>query len=535
MGPSLLAAGFLFSAGGCATTEEPVPLGTGPTVVPLDAPSLAIRAGVCVSLDAGERPLGTSPEGDLWLVAPAAPETTRVRVLAVDGTEAGAPFVLPFPDVTDGQPWDRHRATVIAQGMLVSVANGVPRSLTFPDGLGTPRAFCGDPEGEGDAFVLADGVFEKAAGQWWRWRPEGVEDFGSFGMGWISRVDGACRAPNGALWVGEARPDGEAGPPWRLDDAEVVRFDGLDRTTAVAYAGLGRVRADAPEGDGGDGVAAGSPDSSGVSLLVDGELVEVSRDYRRNVFEAGDVDELASTIGMLWARVGDRVYARPEPAGTTWSLLDGVAPAPLPRTGRTLFPHAAGGLWIAEAGPRLCHRSLDTRFEVRGLRPREQRLAPTADLTVTVEDGLGPLEVLRDGAALLPRPADLEAGAVTFIDLDLGPRGPHALTLRDLGTGRTRVLPYVLRAGDGGTWNESIAPIFEGHCAGGPCHGPGPSDANRPDLSTFEDWVTWADTIAARVGVVGDMPPPAIRQASWGPDQIETIVAWIEGGMERGE
>jgi len=497
--------------GGCG--DDPGD-GAGETMVPLDAPALAPLGTDCLALGEDEDVLGTSPEGDLWLAAPGTEDgTTGLRVVGTDAA-AGPAFEIPYGPVEAGQPWGPDRATVIAGGRLVTVDDGLAFTVPFPEDAGTPRGFCGDPADDGDAFVLADGVYERTAGQWWRWRPGGAGGFGD--VSWIARVDGACRAPDGALWVGvDGDGPDDGGAAWRLDDEEVARVDGLGPARGVAYAGRGIADPDAPPAD---------ADPNGVTLLAGGDLFAATAGWDVVRFEAGAVDAVSATVGTLWARVGDRAFAR-EADRETWGRLpqDDVL---------SVHPHAAGGAWIVR--PRqVCHVTTAPRFEVRGLRPREQRLARTATLEVTVADGSGPLRVLRDGVEVADVPA--VDGRFTVADLDLGDRGAHALLLEDVGTGRSRALPYVLRAGDGGTWTEDIEPLFQTSCAAGPCHGPDPNDADRPDLSTYEAWVEWSETIAVRVGVLGDMPPSEVRAESWGPDQIETIVAWIEGGMERGE
>src|SRR5687768_6923901 len=87
------------------------------------------------------------------------------------------------------------------------------------------------------------------------------------------------------------------------------------------------------------------------------------------------------------------------------------------------------------------------------------------------------------------------------------------------------------------TFAKDIAPIVHNHCA--QCHRPG--EVAPMSLLTYEDVRPWAKAIKAKV-VSREMPP-------WGADdqglkmrndpslskaQIDTIVAWADGGAPRG-
>lgn len=79
-----------------------------------------------------------------------------------------------------------------------------------------------------------------------------------------------------------------------------------------------------------------------------------------------------------------------------------------------------------------------------------------------------------------------------------------------------------------------MEPLFQEHCAGAACHGPDLGDASRPDLSTYDAWISREETILDRVVTKGDMPPFGARKDTWGLDAQLTVSEWFETGAARG-
>ncbi|MCA9695945.1 MAG: hypothetical protein KC431_00360, partial [Myxococcales bacterium] len=117
--------------------------------------------------------------------------------------------------------------------------------------------------------------------------------------------------------------------------------------------------------------------------------------------------------------------------------------------------------------------------------------------------------------------------------IDLGEAGWHTIEL--VGTsGVSRRIDLELRVPTVGTWLDDIQPLAELHCATNGCHGPEVADMGRPVLSDYEGWVLSADAIRARVGLSGDMPPPAARLPTWDAEEVALILTWLEAGMPIG-
>ncbi len=94
-------------------------------------------------------------------------------------------------------------------------------------------------------------------------------------------------------------------------------------------------------------------------------------------------------------------------------------------------------------------------------------------------------------------------------------------------------------AADAPTFAKDVAPVMFEKCAG--CHRPG-EVAPMPLLS-YEDARPWAKAIRAKV-IAREMPPwganpehtlPMRNDRSLTPQQIDTIVAWVDGGALRGD
>lgn len=90
------------------------------------------------------------------------------------------------------------------------------------------------------------------------------------------------------------------------------------------------------------------------------------------------------------------------------------------------------------------------------------------------------------------------------------------------------------------TFSKDVAPIFQAKCVN--CHEPG--SIAPMSLRTFDEARPWARSIKQRVST-RQMPPWHINQSvgvqhfkndmSLSQEQIDTIVAWVDGGAPQGD
>src|SRR5215831_17355688 len=87
------------------------------------------------------------------------------------------------------------------------------------------------------------------------------------------------------------------------------------------------------------------------------------------------------------------------------------------------------------------------------------------------------------------------------------------------------------------TFTKDVAPVLQKHCQS--CHRPG--EAAPFSMLTYEETRPWATTI--RMAVTQKIMPPWFadpryghfsNQRSLSPDEIRTLVAWVNGGAQRG-
>lgn len=460
--------------------DPEVPAPPAPSVVPLELPELALDAR-CVSLGADERIVGVGSEGALWIT------TDVASVFRVLGAEGESTIDETTVDVgmapTLVRPWSEDQAAfAVGARLFVREGEGPLREVGWPSQLGPIADLCGDPRRDG-AFVIAEGegevsagLYRRAGGEWWRWTPPS----GSFGPGMaLVDVAGACTADDDRAWLRSATA------LYAMRDDALHTYGRVDHVTIDRHVG----------------VAAAS--AGKLLFLRDGE-------WKETRFQAGALDLLAGTAGHLWAQVGDRLHHYA--AGEFSHAIHGV-----PGEIRTMIPDAAGGVWLATDG-QVCHATPADTWRVEGIRPFERVL--DAELTVRVI-GAESMRVDVDG--------DNVHDGADEATIPLGAPGWHRVEIR-VGD-RTRRFDVLRIDQHVPTWEEDVRPIAEAHCGGSGCHGADRDDATRPALADYESWVDLADAIRNRVGVVGDMPPPTLRDG-WTATEVTTVVAWIAAGME---
>src|ERR1700761_5799479 len=101
-------------------------------------------------------------------------------------------------------------------------------------------------------------------------------------------------------------------------------------------------------------------------------------------------------------------------------------------------------------------------------------------------------------------------------------------------------LPVSSMAADAPTFSKDIAPILQAKCQD--CHRKG--SMAPMSLLSYEETRPWAKSIRARV-IARQMPPWHIDQTvgvqkfkndmSLSQQQIDTIVAWVDGGSPQGD
>ncbi|NVB41216.1 hypothetical protein G6O69_25480 [Pseudenhygromyxa sp. WMMC2535] len=463
----------------------------------------------CVALESGERLASLAPEGHLWL-SPAAGASASYRVVSPDGSVEQVELDHATEQL---QAWDESRVVYLAEDQLwqAEIDDSLTEPLYWPETLDAPTGFCGDPSIDGDGFVLAgDALIQRDAGLWWRWvTPEG-EDFGPVSA--LAGAYGACVDRQGALWLRDA-----LGQTWRVSADEVREVSALADAEQLTF--------DA---------------SFGVAGLVDGQLIfgEVGA-WQAPSFptqpdaeadaagEPAQLSAIASSAGRLWV-AGDFGLLRFDGEGWREVLVDGEALEP--NLGPTQLHADADGLWI-ERGAELCRLEAEGALSFEGLRPLQRLNEAELSLRVLGSLDASALALYVDDALV----ASLEGGALPWEvdDLELGEQGWHRVEL--LADGElTRAVDVELRLPTVGTWLDDIQPLSELHCtATAGCHDVDAGDY-RPVLTEYEGWVEAADAIRARVGLTGDMPPPASRLASWDAEEVALILTWIEAGMPIG-
>ncbi|MEM9067425.1 MAG: hypothetical protein AAGE52_02935 [Myxococcota bacterium] len=475
-----LTAGLLVVAACGDDGVEPM-VDAGPRTIPLNTEvTRAHTFGECVER-AGRSLLAVSAEGDLWFR-----EGANLVSVTLDGTEQVFPEEAMLDDAVALGP----ASIAFASGGLFNREGEFVDSIPWPEELGAPTIVCGDPNVDRDGFVVAGDLFQRAGGQWWRWFPAEGE-FGEILE--VPEALGACRAERGETWLHTTTG------LWRVRDQGLDRVEELPELVSAEF---------------GFGFEAAALTAEGLFFGPD--------EWRTLEFEAGAVTLIESTGSWLYVKAGDRYYRFTGANGEFVETVDFGLDA------SALYGYA-DGLWL-ETPDELCNRRIaEAPLVVRGVRPFER--TPPMSLSITVEGPMGALVMERDDV-VVHEEADF-AGVEEITGIFAGDPGWHTL---EVSVGETaREIRYEVVTNSGATYVDSIAPIFEVHCAGSECHGSDRDDEDRPDLSTYDGWVNASRAIRNRVGRVRDMPPFEDRLESWDAEEIALVIAWIDEGMVRGE
>lgn len=450
--------------------------------VPLTTESIELGAR-CFELSQPVSQPSVSPEGHLWLRL----DEQTWRVIDPLGLESEQ--VLPAT-VEQLSARSHDRALILAEGVISDVRGEWPSALPWPDTLPAPTQLCGDPSHDANGFVVASSLVHRDHGQWWQWTDPAGEQWDD--IRWLASNAGVCLGSDGELWLGE-----HSGEVWRITVDYAQRVEALDGAEDAVLVD-------------GDGVAARLEDALWVG---DDELTQVT-------FEAGPVTELSAGDRTLWVSAGGRLYRR----------LDGVFEAATtdgePVVPGTLLAEAGGGVWSL-TDDRACHFDPVSRVRIEGVHHLQRLSDEEVALVFEPEAGDIVRAARLDGQALALVP---ENGRWRTAALALT-TGWHEVEVDT--DARSRSLRFEQRRVGELTWTDDIEPLFEAHCSGGACHGPGLADGTRPDLSTYDAWLDREISILERVVTQGTMPPAGTTEG-WGLETTLMVSEWFETGAAHG-
>ncbi len=468
-------------AGGGQPDADPQDLSdAGPSdVTPvLDPPVFGAEAR-CFPLAPTERALSSSPEGFLWVVdtATSAPSLRVLNALDVSGELR---FPNRFGAIDRLVAQSATVASVLADGAVWTVDDGNRRRWETPFVPGPGSGACGRL-GEAGFVLGGAGLFERRGDMWLRW--EGTEAVLGPGASLIEQ-DGACALGSDAVLF--SVPSDEGIEIWALEAERIVR-------QAVVL---------------GQTVAVGG----GVAFSSDGEHLFSANGGAR--VAAGPVRAIAAAGSHLWVLAGDRLIRRRGTDDATWAEPAGEF--------HSIVPFSAGGVWLVGA-ERTCAVA-EAPVRVRGIRSGDRGTAERFDLLASTPAADEAVELRLNGQTIEPAAAEPDGlrfrGTLGFgwNRLDLSWRGHErpVFLRRD---------PPVARS-----WEADIRPIYETHCAGSGCHVDG-SATLAPNLDSRAAWVEFDQALRRRVVQRRDMPPPASREPSWGPELVRVIDEWLGGGM----
>lgn len=455
--------------------------------VPLGIAELTMTSS-CTTVAENIRVAAVSPEGHLWL---ADSSSVALELVVLDAFPGAAPhrYRLPPAALTHLQAFSATVAMAIADGALLRIVDGERTLVSAPAAPNAAAITCGDL---GDrALYWSDGhLYQRIEGEWWS--HQGLQPIGA-GARLLDR-DGACEgAGDGVWWAALGTAQGLAF--WLLTP-------GLLSNPALL-----------PNG-GGFGLR-----DDQLLALRDGRLYVGPEPWREVHFAHGSATSLQTAGAYAWVTAGG-VLLRYD--GAAWRKVVGVGPS----AATQLFPYGAGGVWTRQ-GDQLCHHAPPVTLRLRGVRPGEQRRDPHLALEVEPSAAGTTLDLELDG---VPTPWTRTSGGRYGLSTSLGV-GWHRLRMKTSdGTAErhleVKVLPTIVRR-----FAADIQPIYQTHCAGQQCHVSG-SSGGAPDLSRYEHWVARAARLEARVVRTQDMPPSASRRPEWGPDEVQVINEWLNGGRE---
>ena len=475
-----LATGACGDAGGVSGTLR----GTSSGPIEVDSSLLALPSvRRCEPTRPGERLLGVSSEGTLWLGSAVSGEPGASLVRTIDPvTMAVGEFETPFASFGAVVVHGPTRASVIADGGLWIIGEDSQVLVAAPFSPGADAQLCGRLDV--DAFVLnGTELFQRDGEEWIRW--EGLDDVLSASGTQLLRRDGAC-------WASE---DGVAlrGPDrdlWLLTPSALQNFEPREGTVALVDGNPATV--------------------DGTRFAMGGQTYELGA--------VGTPDGFAAAGSYAWLRFGTQVVRFD---GEDFLRLE-------PPADGALVPFAAGGLWLV-GGDEVCVADPGL-VRVAGLVPQERRIDGDYALSVLLDGPASELVVSANGQTLSPTSPD---GNTVVFEGRL-PSGWSHFLIRMTKTASTATvfrrfqvkrIPGVVRS-----WQADIRPAYEAHCANDACHVAN-SASGAPDLSRFEEWVSRADEIEQRVVRAGDMPPEASRNGTWSTEVVETIRQWLDGGL----
>jgi hypothetical protein len=317
----------LAAAAGCG--DDPAPERVG-----LDTPMVAASV-TCVERGAATL-IGAAHDGQAWIV-----NGEKTQLVEFDGTIVDAEWRVDDADRV--LPTGAGTASLVVDGELWTIADGTREFVSVPASAGAASSLCGPPTAEHGTFVAtAGGLIERAGGVWWQWAPSRSSSFGPLRE--LIRIDGACAAPDDAVWL-----HGAGGELWRVAQ---------DRTEIVA----------------GESVAVDSVaivPGEGAAALTAGEL-QLGPPWHDVIFDAGPVTAIASGGGRLWVVAGGRTYVRTDGAWTeVTGLPAGADRAPPRRPRRRVVRRRDPGL-PGRADPG----DPDRRRDPLRAAPRADRAAP---------------------------------------------------------------------------------------------------------------------------------------------------------------
>ncbi|MEL6547767.1 MAG: hypothetical protein AAFQ82_24290, partial [Myxococcota bacterium] len=427
----------------------------------------------CNALEADERTLALSPEGDLW-TARADGNALVLRVFHPDGTVDTRTEMLGLPAAARAK--SSQELDLVVDGSLWQLDDSGRTLLTLPASAAQTE-FCGDLTDRG---LLLSGIelYEARDLNWWR------SDLADQSGGAFEILDlgGECLGTDNFTWL-----TGTDGSVWRLSASRAEQVRLFENRTSAAINDLG------------------------IAVFAEDSLWRRTSEetWIRNPIEGFSAPTvLAGANEDLW------FYTDAQLVRLNGTTAEVTAWADTP-TAMTAYD---GGLWI-ESSSEVCHVSGRHSIRVSGILPYQRVTDAALAFTLNApEDTTVTASV--DGETLN---AGFESGA-WIVSGELPHIGWNSIEL-NVGS-ETRTLSVKLLPANVVSYETDIAPIYAAHCAD--CHVEG---GESVDLSTYDDWVRYSNAIRSRSVESSNMPPLAQRSAEWDDEEVQLISEWLEGGM----